>query len=124
MSYGSGMPTEPHDFYTDFASLNVAEAGMTLILLRSLPEPRFARGAAQKGDDPDVEGTPVEGEPTPPDAMSMEIVARVRFTPAFGIALRDLLTRSLINAGVETAPAQDAAPSGGEGAVASEKSTP
>ena len=99
------MPTEPFDFYVDFASLNVSNSGLTLILLRSLPEPRGGRGLDITQADlvAEAKEAPERHINIEEDVrMTMEIVARVRFGPAFAVALRDLLTRSLINAGLET----------------------
>jgi hypothetical protein len=76
---------EPYDFYTDFAAITVSQTGVTLILVRSLPEPR---PAAEPGREEPATVT-----------QNAEIVARVRFTPTFAVALRDLLNRTIEQGG-------------------------
>jgi hypothetical protein len=90
--------SEPADFYSDLASINVSSNGMTLIFLRSMPAPRGTIDSSGAfGIEMGADGHPLpdQGGMASKPIMNFEMVARIRISPPFAVALRDLLTRTL-----------------------------
>lgn len=85
---------DPADFYTDLASINVSQVGVTLIFLRSAPIPRLSDVNAGGPDSPDIGEAPAVQEQQT-EELQVEIVGRVRMSAPFLAQLRNLIDTTL-----------------------------